>query len=262
MEYFEHPQLDALSTILSKVSIGSYVISGKVSAFHSNKLLLKKGNKKQTNGSVALEVSSPSADGIHGSYLQGEFTKIESDQSGFLNPIHSPSSTHKSVTRVRSNSLNTVIHPTPSSPTKLSLPSESILYFPKRPVRRRTSSLGDLNEPSSRALFLNLIYTLNETFPDYDFQFVKYEQFTEGDLSTIMKMMNQYLAEITLHYEDFLEQLWTMIDEIINLKTCEVFIYRPQLTDDQDFTYLWNFHVFFFNKSLYRIVYCTCHAKK
>jgi hypothetical protein len=42
------------------------------------------------------------------------------------------------------------------------------------PGRRRATSLGDLKEPTSKKLLIDLISTLDEFFPDYDFETTKY----------------------------------------------------------------------------------------
>ena len=53
-------------------------------------------------------------------------------------------------------------------------------YSCRKPLRGRATSLGDLGEPSSRRLLFDLISTLDEFFPDYDFDTTKPEQFQIG----------------------------------------------------------------------------------
>ena len=61
---------------------------------------------------------------------------------------------------------------------------------------KRSSSLGDLSTPSSKQLFFNLISTLNEAFPDYDFQSTKLDQFIESDLFPTMRSINNLLVDL------------------------------------------------------------------
>jgi len=134
-------------------------------------------------------------------------------------------------------------------------------FINRKYSRRRTSSLGDLSEPSSRMLFMDFINALNEAFPDYDFGYSKLHQFKELDPPVVMSQVNNYLAEVTVAHQAFLEKLWTAIDEIVNLRQCEIFSYSPDNHDDDQYANIWEFHLFFFNKQLHRLCYFTCAAQ-
>lgn len=135
-------------------------------------------------------------------------------------------------------------------------------YSLKKPNRKRTSSLGDIEEPSTRILLWNLTNALNESFPDYDFEDVKITQFLPCDCNLVMRSVNSYLAETTLTNPSFLERLWTAIDDIINIRRCEVFEFIPDSNDESAFRYVWNFHYFFFSKELKKLVYLSCSATR
>jgi len=80
--------------------------------------------------------------------------------------------------------------------------------------RPRSSSLGDLNSASTRRLLIDLIETLNASFPDYDFSNISPESFVMDDVTAVAQRINSYLAEITASNPDFLESLWRTIDEV------------------------------------------------
>lgn len=126
----------------------------------------------------------------------------------------------------------------------------------------RSSSLGDLNEPSNQKLFINLIATMTEIFPDYDFQSVKASQFTLQEISSVMRNVNSYLAELNLTHPLFLNRLWQSLDLVVNIHRCEVYSFTPKLGDDELFSEgsVWSFYYFFFNKDNMRIASFTCIA--
>ena len=133
----------------------------------------------------------------------------------------------------------------------------------KKPARGRATSLGDLSEPSSRKLLIDLISTLDDFFPDYNFDTTKPEQFLIKDVKQVIKSINGYLAELTEEKPDFLETLWGSIDDVINLKNCEAFSLVPDKTEDpfSDGTF-WSFNYFLFNHDLKQLIYFTCVAKR
>jgi hypothetical protein len=132
----------------------------------------------------------------------------------------------------------------------------------RRPMRKRSSSLGDLNEPESQKLFMSLITTLNDNYPDYDFHGAKAHQFVVQDASSVMRRVNGYLAELNDSNSMLLTKLWQTIDLITNLQSCEIFSYVPSWDDDSFEGSLWCFNYFFFNKETMRICYLTCVANR
>mmetsp|Transcript_24425 Transcript_24425/g.35893 ORF Transcript_24425/g.35893 Transcript_24425/m.35893 type:complete len:230 (+) Transcript_24425:63-752(+) len=130
------------------------------------------------------------------------------------------------------------------------------------PSRKRSTSLGDLNEVSTRRLLIDLISTLNASFPDYDFSTVSPEAFVQRDLKYALHCANSHLAELTASNPSILEEMWNSIDEVISLRNCEIYSYVPDMNEDpfSDGT-LWSFNFFLFNKELKRICYFTCMAR-
>eukprot|EP00753_Platysulcus_tardus_P015144 PLAT4835.2.p2 GENE.PLAT4835.2~~PLAT4835.2.p2 ORF type:complete len:254 (+),score=85.73 PLAT4835.2:281-1042(+) len=123
------------------------------------------------------------------------------------------------------------------------------------------SPLGDLADVSTRALLVNLICTMNEAFPDYDFSCLRPEQFTrEKDANTVINTVNCALADvIDVRTSGFLPQLWQAIDEVVALADCELYSYCAE-SDGDPFSdaSLGSFNYFFYNAKLERIVYFTC----
>lgn len=126
-----------------------------------------------------------------------------------------------------------------------------------------SSPLGSLADSSTRKLLINLISTMNAAFPDYDFSSLRPEQFAkESSLSVVMNAVNSHLAEIVEEHPEFLEQLWEGVNNVINMRECEVYAYIPDM-DSDPFTdgNLWSFNFFFVNKTMKRLVYFACIAR-
>lgn len=116
------------------------------------------------------------------------------------------------------------------------------------PQRKRSTSLGDLSEVSTRRLLIDLISTLNASFPgmqqtihlhmnkrvllDHDFSTVSTDSFVQRDLKFMLHNVNSYLAELTASSGSILEELWQAIDEVITLRDCEIFSYVPDMNED------------------------------
>jgi repressor of RNA polymerase III transcription MAF1 len=63
-------------------------------------------------------------------------------------------------------------------------------------------------------------------------------------------------------YRSLSPQLWSSIDEEINIKESEIFSYRPDGTSDpfSESGIIWSFNFFFHNRKLRRILFLTCRA--
>eukprot|EP00633_Aureoumbra_lagunensis_P001414 CAMPEP_0197295022 /NCGR_PEP_ID=MMETSP0890-20130614/34199_1 /TAXON_ID=44058 ORGANISM="Aureoumbra lagunensis, Strain CCMP1510" /NCGR_SAMPLE_ID=MMETSP0890 /ASSEMBLY_ACC=CAM_ASM_000533 /LENGTH=200 /DNA_ID=CAMNT_0042770747 /DNA_START=223 /DNA_END=825 /DNA_ORIENTATION=- len=121
------------------------------------------------------------------------------------------------------------------------------------------SPLGALTEATTRRLFIDLISTLNASFPDYDFTCLSPEQFTkELSPELVVRNINTRLADFVS--TETLEELWLAVEEAVQMNQCQVFSYVPDLDSDpfSDQNVLWSFNFFFFNKHLKRILYFTC----
>lgn len=139
---------------------------------------------------------------------------------------------------------------------------------PKSPAE---SPLGPLTESSTRNLLIDLIITMNASFPDYDFSSLRPEQFLrESHLDFVVNVINTHLANVDefrigspadVGEKKFLVDVWKTAEEIIKLRECEVYRYIPDLDDPFSEGSLWSFNYFFFNKALKRIIFFTCIAR-
>ncbi|KAJ0408633.1 hypothetical protein P43SY_008980 [Pythium insidiosum] len=127
-----------------------------------------------------------------------------------------------------------------------------------------SSPLGPLTASSTRKLLINLITTMNASFPDYDFSTLRPEQFTkEPDYRIAIQRINHDLAELLdAEQNGFGEKMWESIAESIKPDECEVYSYIPDM-DSDPFSdgNLWSFNYFFYNKNMKKILYFTCMAK-
>ena len=125
-----------------------------------------------------------------------------------------------------------------------------------------TSPIGSLLDAPTRKLMINLISTMNASFPDYDFSSVRPEQFGKTPLKVIRHSINSQLAEmVEVHSNGFLEKLWRAIDLVIQPDQCDIYSYIPDLDDSDPFsgsTVLWSFNYLFYNKQLKKMLYFKC----
>ncbi|CAM9432893.1 unnamed protein product [Chrysoparadoxa australica] len=126
-------------------------------------------------------------------------------------------------------------------------------------------NFGRLSDASVRRILIDLICTMNASFPDYDFSSVTPEHFAqERSVESVMRGVQVRLGEISeLHQANFLQELWSSVGEVINLKECQVYSYKPDMDSDPFSGCLWSFNFLFLNKALKRIVYfhCRCMAR-
>ena len=131
--------------------------------------------------------------------------------------------------------------------------------------RRRATSLGEYTDSSTQKLLVNLIGTLDASFPDYDFQETKPEQFIVQDLQSVANKVNTCLDELSKVEGEsrLLADLWDSIDAVVDLSKCEIFSYTPDANDDPfSDGALWSFNYFFFSKQKQKICYLTCVATR
>lgn len=133
-----------------------------------------------------------------------------------------------------------------------------------------TSTISTTSEPHmcdtiSVTTLLYLRQALNLSFhPDYDFSDTKSEKFSrEPDLKMVMEAVKSKLSGAARETFAQLEgQLWSVVDEVIQLSDCEIYSYNPDLDSDpycEDGT-LWSFNYFFYNKKENKMVFFTCCA--
>ncbi|KAG7352000.1 Maf-like septum formation family protein [Nitzschia inconspicua] len=119
------------------------------------------------------------------------------------------------------------------------------------------TTLGDFSELSTRRLMTDLILTLNSSFPDYDFSNVKPSQFQKVKVDVVRKNIYAKLSELASQQRNpnWLVELWMSLNEVIELKECDVYSFDFNEVEDA----LWSFHYFFVNKNLKRVVFFTCN---
>lgn len=225
MKYIEISDLEDLSRFLTDQEIGNAVVNGKIECYSTN---------------------SPSHRVVTSTI-----------------PTHE-SSRHHDVTAGSHNLISDL----PTSTLDILAPRRARAFscdvtFGQKNSRKRSSSLGDLNEPSTRQLLFDLISTLNESNPDYDFHCSNVENFIEKDVFVAMRTINNSLAELTQKDSHLLEKIWRNIDVAINLRRCEVFSYTPESEEDAfGDNFLWSLNYFFYNKENARICYLCISAAR
>jgi hypothetical protein len=129
---------------------------------------------------------------------------------------------------------------------------------------RAPSPLGPIGAAATRKLLINLISTMNASFPDYDFSAVRPEQFRkESGFRGALHRINHDLAELVeAEGPNFVARMWEAIAEAIKLDECDVYSYLPDM-DSDPFSdgNLWSFNYFFVNKAQKKILYFTCMSK-
>ncbi|TDH71308.1 hypothetical protein CCR75_005724 [Bremia lactucae] len=94
------------------------------------------------------------------------------------------------------------------------------------------SPLGPLAAPATRKVLINLISTMNASFPDYDFSAVRPQQFRkEVDFRRALQRINHDLAEM-FDGSGFMNKMWGAIAEVIKLDECDVYSYIPDMDAD------------------------------
>ena len=82
------------------------------------------------------------------------------------------------------------------------------------PARVRSTSLGDLGLTMTRRLLIDLISTLNASFPDYDFSSVSPDAFVVQEMNAVVQKVNSFLAELTAQNPVFLQEMWQDINTV------------------------------------------------
>mmetsp|Transcript_23004 Transcript_23004/g.37846 ORF Transcript_23004/g.37846 Transcript_23004/m.37846 type:complete len:233 (+) Transcript_23004:133-831(+) len=126
------------------------------------------------------------------------------------------------------------------------------------------SPVGSLTDSANRKVLINLICTLNASFPDYDFSNLKPEDFQkERNLRQVINTINASLAEaFEKNGNGLCERLWNTIYEVIDPEECSIYSYIPDL-DGDPFSdgNIWSFNYFFYNKRRRKVLFFTCSSK-
>ncbi|KAK3283405.1 hypothetical protein CYMTET_8896 [Cymbomonas tetramitiformis] len=133
-----------------------------------------------------------------------------------------------------------------------------------------SSPVGPLSESQSRKTLIYLILTLNHMYPDYDFSMLRAHHFRKDENVNMAKAnIEQLLLETGKVWnqeepgQNFLDVLWQSVDEVMDLKDCDVYSYNADMEGDPfaEVGQVWAFNHFFYNKKLKRILYFSCRSK-
>eukprot|EP00252_Welwitschia_mirabilis_P019601 TRINITY_DN457_c0_g1_i1.p1 TRINITY_DN457_c0_g1~~TRINITY_DN457_c0_g1_i1.p1 ORF type:complete len:225 (+),score=18.32 TRINITY_DN457_c0_g1_i1:273-947(+) len=150
-----------------------------------------------------------------------------------------------------------------------SLEQEVLEYLVQSPEDYSFSPMGPLCSTSSRRTLIYLILTMNHMYPDYDFSAVRAHNFSkECGLNAVKQKLENYFLEASKVWaaengqDDLLDSIWKAMDEVIELKECEVYSYVPETEGDpfMERGSIWSFNLFFYNKKLKRILSFSCHC--
>ncbi|CAF3325413.1 unnamed protein product [Rotaria socialis] len=144
-------------------------------------------------------------------------------------------------------------------------PPPQILHA--HPIARSMSSDDEstIAKTIPRKTLIFLISTLNAAFePDYEFSSCTSHDFSRETNFELLKteIDTRFLSSIGDHYRSLSSELWSTVDEEINVKESEIFSYCPDGTSDpfSESGIIWSFNFFFYNRKLRRILYLTCRA--
>ncbi|CAF0788761.1 unnamed protein product [Didymodactylos carnosus] len=149
-------------------------------------------------------------------------------------------------------------------------PSQTMLLSTSPAYVYSISSSGDedspLNKTIPRKTLIYLISTLNASFePDYDFSSCTSHEFSRETNIDLVKnaVDSRLLSGMGDRYSPLSSHLWSVIDEEINIKECEMYSYCPDGASDpfSEYGIVWSFNFFFYNRKLRRILFLTCRAE-
>jgi len=125
------------------------------------------------------------------------------------------------------------------------------------------SPFGPMEQKKSRETLIELISTLNASFPDYDFSSLRADHFVKEEQWRVVHQINARLESAIPNYATIRDSLWTAVDSEIQLKECTIYSLMPDL-DTNPFEAdgcVWSFTYFFYNKKkLKRIILWSCSA--
>ncbi|XP_054621711.1 MAF1 homolog, negative regulator of RNA polymerase III b [Dunckerocampus dactyliophorus] len=146
----------------------------------------------------------------------------------------------------------------------LSPPQSTGTTSPSQLAKSSEDGENPLSDKCCRKTLFYLIATLNESFrPDYDFSAARAHEFSrEPSLNWVANAVNSSLFSAVGDFNSVGPELWSAIDQEINLHACDIYSYNPDLDSDPfgEEGSLWSFNYFFYNKKLKRIVFLTCRS--
>lgn len=131
--------------------------------------------------------------------------------------------------------------------------------------RQQQHALGPLSNAANLNTLTLFISVLNALYQDYDFRSANPEHFArEPSMEYVYNSINLSLSDTLSHLNR--NNLWESIDRIIDIRSCEIYSYRPDDDDDGDPLALgggkvWSWNYFFYNRKQKKILYFACYAK-
>lgn len=248
MKYIEFQELWPYNCLLDGYDLGITYLYGKIEVFsckqtsQDRKLTKEIESRRRTNSNATqmLSRSLPTTSGTSSSPI-----------SQSVQPQHLLVPNGKAIT-VPQHQVDVVSPPALSPPCFYDLTSQ----FNDDPFGN-----------DKRQTYIDLISTLNNSYPDYDFRHVKPEFFTQISLQETIQNINNSLHEV--YENEQFSTLWTNVNEIIDLNHCEVYSYIPDQNLDDPMadplslggSKLWSWNYFFVNRRLKRLVFFTAYGK-
>ncbi|KAH7650441.1 hypothetical protein RS030_152361 [Cryptosporidium xiaoi] len=129
------------------------------------------------------------------------------------------------------------------------------------------SPIGPVQRQDVRELLVNLISTMNQCFPDYEFSIIKPDNiFKEKNFSNVYNNINYHLSSVVERiYPSFLVELWENIRDAVEIENTEIYSYRLMGNDElgpfSDDGCLFSFDYFFYDTKMQRILFFACTTK-
>eukprot|EP00916_Digyalum_oweni_P015362 GHVL01025135.1.p1 GENE.GHVL01025135.1~~GHVL01025135.1.p1 ORF type:complete len:246 (+),score=42.67 GHVL01025135.1:157-894(+) len=106
---------------------------------------------------------------------------------------------------------------------------------------------------STQDVLVNLIGSLNKPFSDYDFSSISSHNFVKCETSTAFNIINSNFGMIIeRHTPGFVENLWKLIRNCVNLDSTQLFSSQLNLSTCPT---MWSFNYFFYDESQKVILY-------
>lgn len=124
------------------------------------------------------------------------------------------------------------------------------------------SPLGPIDTTATLRLLVNLISTLNNSFPDYNFNDVSARHFKLESMQSVVSNIDHLLLNANLEKQNpgFRSRFWRSLDSAVQPSQCEVYQFAPSDDSDLYVGKLWTMFYFFFNRRKSRIVLLAVSA--
>ncbi|KAL9642950.1 hypothetical protein ABK040_010643 [Willaertia magna] len=259
MKYLEFQELWPYNNLLDGHDLGCTYLFGKIEAYYSKQTSQDKKLTMEIENRINRETRSSSPQ--TSSPLQ-YLSKSAGHQNNNNHPSQSKAKQqHLTVGSWHGNGIAIPSNQVPDiSPPALSPPG----FYDFSP-QLHDDPFG--NDKENRQTFVNLISTLNLSYPDYDFSNVTPQFFIRLSIQEALTNINNSLREVLGN--DRFNSLWNIINEIIDLPHCEVYSYIPDQNQDDPLAdplslgggKLWTWNYFFVNNRVKRLVFFTTYGK-